>query len=103
MAVGDTSTFGIVTILSGLAASIMPNDTYGEAEAIIHNIHHSASARLEYYDAILDVSIVVDEHTGAGSWTGMFLHVNADIIYQLVNTSGASQYMGWNGVVTKMA
>lgn len=95
MAAGDVFQQGVTTITSGYF-DIQPN---AGVEIVIHNIAHSASAVLEFYDG--SASIVIDTHTGAGAWTGMFLHCTNSKRYRVSSIGSASNNIACDGMQTK--
>lgn len=95
MAAGDVFNQGVSTITSTPFA-IQPASG---AEVVIHNITHSASATLQFYDGTS--SIDVDTQTGAGAWMGMFLHCTNGKYYRVSSVGNASNNVCCDGVQTK--
>lgn len=95
MAAGDVYNQGVTTITT-VPFAIQPG---AGVEVVIHNITHSASATLEYYDGTN--AVTVDTQTGAGSWMGMFLHCTNGKFYRVSSVGNASNNICCDGMVTK--
>lgn len=67
-------------------------------EAVIHNITHSDTCSLEFYDGT--TAYTVDTQTGAGSWMGMFLHCTNGAYYR-VNPTTDNTAICCDGMYTK--
>lgn len=96
MAAGDVYIAGVFTV---------PQDDYmylrppvGE-EIVIHNIGHSQSAVLEFFDGTN--AVVMDTVSDGSSWVGMYLHCTYDKYYRVKNTSVLDSLMCADGMKTK--
>lgn len=95
MGVGDNYS-GLTSIASGGYYDIRPS--LG-VEAVIHNIYTSGSIQLAWTNGTN--VIVFDSMTGSGVYAKFAFHVNNYYWIRIINTAGATIYVGWDGVQTK--
>lgn len=96
MVKGDAYAPAIITVSANGYANIRPPEGI---EIVVHNIAHSGSAQLEKYDGTQ--AVTVDTVTGGVPWMGMFLHCTYDVYYRVKDLTGATSYVGYDGVVSK--
>jgi hypothetical protein len=95
MAAGDVFNQGVTSTAVNAYFNIQPA---AGVEVVIHNISHSDSAELEFFDGT--TAVTVDVSAGAGTWMGMFLHcTNAK--YYRVKSTAAGNNVCCDGIVTK--
>lgn len=68
-------------------------------EVVIHNVLHSDSAELQFYDGTNYIPI--DVHAGSGGWLGLFLHCTNSKYYRVKNISTSANLISCDGVQTK--
>jgi hypothetical protein len=96
MAAGDAFTAGVYTVAAEGFMDLQPS--VGE-ELVIHNIGHSQSAELQFYDGTNFV--VMDTATAESTWVGMYLHCTNSKYYRVKNTSLIDNLMCADGMKTK--
>lgn len=98
MAAGDVYTPGIASVAASGYFNMQP--TIG-TEIVVHNISHTGSATLEFYDSDTLAFVVVDAHTNGGAWVGMFLHCTFTKYYRVKNVLTFASNICCDGVMTK--
>ena len=96
MAVGDVRS-GLVQVASGAYLDIRPPVN---EEWVIHNIYHASDVQLEFTDGTN--SIVFDTDAGAGVYSKVAFHVTNTLWIRVKNLSASAQFIGYDGVVTKV-
>ncbi len=97
MAVGDTFSQVPTAVANGGFMDIQPS---GTVEAVIHNLYLPPDAvgyEIQWYDG---TTIGVIETGFATSWYGANFHCKNGARIRVKNTTGNSQNMGYDGVVT---
>lgn len=92
----DVYNLGVSAIAQNNYFNMQPSSG---VEVVVHNIGHSTDAQLEFFDG--STAVTIDTQTGAGSWTGMFLHCTNSKYYRIKNTNASSNNMCCDGMVTK--
>jgi hypothetical protein len=94
MAVGNAVTLNDSLTGSGILI-ITPS---GSTEWIIHNVAVTGAATLQTYDG---TNTVVLYNMAAGQWlSNLQIHVNATTYLQLVDTSGNTNLVHYDGIVS---
>lgn len=96
MAAGDVYAVGVDVVAANGYLNLQPGP--GE-EIVVHNIGHSQSAQLEFFDGtnFVVIDVVVDN----SSWIGMYLHCTNTKYYRVKNTAGVDNNMCADGMKTK--
>lgn len=95
MAIGDV-TISLASVADDGYLDIRPS---AGVEWVIHNILAEIGASVELYMSNGTNEIKVDEHSAG--FVDVHFHCTNSIYYRVKNVSGASAYLGYDGVVTK--
>lgn len=95
MGVGDTYS-GLVSIVASGNYDIRPS--LG-VEAVITNIYASNSIQIAWTDGTN--VIIFDSLQGGGIYAKFSFHISYNYFLRIINTSGSTVYVGWDGVQTK--
>jgi hypothetical protein len=96
MAAGDVYNTAVTTVALNGYLSFQPGVG---AEIIVHNISHSDSAILEYYDG--STAITVDTQSGAGAWCQEFFHCSNARYYRIKVTAAGGANCAADGIYSK--
>lgn len=95
MAVGD-ATVGLSSIASASYLTIQPG---AGVEWIIHNLYYPDAVEIYLSDGTNEIKFDFD--ISAGGRLGYVFHVTNTHYLRVKNVSGATMYIGYDGVVTK--
>lgn len=95
MAIGDV-TISLTSVADDGYLDIRPS---AGVEWVIHNILAEIGTSVELYMSNGTNEIKVDEHSAG--FVDVHFHCTNSIYYRIKNVSGASAYLGYDGVVTK--
>lgn len=95
-AVGDV-TSAISSISDTNYLDIQPT---GTIEWVIHNIYHADDIELYFYDG--SNNLLIEASTGPGVLTRYAFHCTNSIRIRVKNTSGGSQLIGYDGIITRL-
>lgn len=96
MAAGDTYLVGLTQETNGSSLTIQPS---GTIEAVVHNIYVPEGSAWELYRTDGSNPIKIDHDAATGRYN-LQIHVTNAQYLTLKNVSGATIYMGVDGIIT---